>query len=42
LYRNSLLKRVVEGKTDGRIAVTERRERISTYILDDLKETIGY
>ena len=36
-----LLKHVAEGKTEGRIEVTERRERISKQLLDDMKEMRG-
>jgi hypothetical protein len=36
-----LLKHVAEGKTEGRIEVTERRERISKQLLDGMKEMRG-
>jgi hypothetical protein len=42
LRRNCLLKHVIEGKTDGRIEVTERRGRRRKQLLDDLKEKRGY
>jgi hypothetical protein len=42
LRRNCLLKQVIEGKIEGRIEVTERRERRRKQLLDDLKETRGY
>jgi len=42
LLRNCLLKRVIEGSTEGRIEVTGRREGRLKQLLDDLKETKGY
>jgi uncharacterized protein (UPF0335 family) len=36
--RNCLLKHVIDGKIEGRIEVTERRERRRKQLLDDLKE----
>jgi hypothetical protein len=39
---NCLLKYVVEGKIEGRIAVTGRRRRRHKLLLDDLKEKRGY
>ena len=42
LGRNCLLKRVIEGKIDGRIKVKGRRERRRKQLLDDLKEKRGY
>jgi hypothetical protein len=41
LRRNCLLKHVIEGKTEGRIYVTERRGGRRKQLLDDLKETRG-
>ena len=38
LGRNCLLKRVIEGKTEGKIYVTGRRGRKSKQLPDDLKE----
>jgi hypothetical protein len=38
LCRNRLLKHVIEGKIEGRIEVTERRERRRKRILDDRKK----
>jgi hypothetical protein len=32
----------IEGKIEGRIEVTERRQRRSQNLLDDLKEKRGY
>jgi hypothetical protein len=40
--RNCLLKRVIEGKIEGRIEVTGRRGRRRKQLLDDLNETRGY
>jgi hypothetical protein len=37
LRRNCLLKHVIEGKLEGRIEMTERRERRRKQLLDDLK-----
>ena len=42
LRRNCLLKRVIEGKIEGRIEVTGKRGRRSKHLLDDLKEKGGY
>jgi hypothetical protein len=42
LHRNCLLQRVIEGKIDGGIEVTERRGRRRRKLLDDLKERTGY
>jgi hypothetical protein len=42
LSRKCLLKHVIEGKIEGRIEVTGRRERRSKQLLDDLKEERGY
>jgi hypothetical protein len=42
LRRNCLLKHVIEGKIEGRIEVTGRRERRHKQLLDDLKEKTGY
>jgi len=39
---NCLLKYVIEGKVEGRIEVTTRRERRGTQLLDDLKQKTGY
>jgi hypothetical protein len=36
LRRNCLLKQVIEGKTEGRIDVTGRRERGCKHLLDAL------
>jgi hypothetical protein len=36
------MKQTIEGKTEGGIDVTGRRERRRTQLLDDLKETRGY
>jgi hypothetical protein len=38
LRRNCFLKLVTEGKTEGRLEVTGRRERRHKQLLDDLKE----
>jgi hypothetical protein len=38
LHRNCLLKHVIEGKVDGRVGLTERRERRYKQLLDELKE----
>jgi len=40
--RNSLRKRVVEGKIEGRVEVTGRRGRRRKQLLFDLKEGIEY
>jgi hypothetical protein len=37
-----LLKRVTEGKIEGRMEVTGRQGRGHKQLLDGLKETIGY
>jgi hypothetical protein len=42
LRRNCLLQRVNEGKIQGGIEVTRRRERRRRKLLDDLKEKRGY
>jgi hypothetical protein len=42
LRRNFLLKRVIEGKIEGRIEVAVRRGRRRRQLLDDIKEKIGY
>ena len=42
LRRNCLLKRVIEGKIKGGIAVRGRRGRRRRKLLDDLKERRGY
>jgi hypothetical protein len=42
LRRNCLLQRVIEGKIQGRIEVTERRGRRRRKLLYDLKERRGY
>jgi hypothetical protein len=42
LRRNFLLKHVIEGKIEGRIAVTGRRVRRREQLLDDLKKKRGY
>ena len=36
------MKQSIEGKTEGGIDATGRRERRRTQLLDDLKETRGY
>jgi hypothetical protein len=41
LCRHCLLKHVIEGKIEGRIEVTGRRERRCKQLLDDLTETTG-
>jgi len=40
--RNCLLKHVIEGKIEGRIAVTGRRVRRHKQLLDDVTEGGGY
>jgi hypothetical protein len=40
LLTNCLLKRVIEGKVEGRIKVTGRRSKRSKKLLDDIKEKI--
>jgi hypothetical protein len=42
LYRNCLLKHIIEGKIEGRIQVMGRWQRISKQLLDDFKENRGY
>jgi hypothetical protein len=42
LRRNCVLIRVIEGKIEGRIEVTERQGRRRKQVLDDLKERRGY
>jgi hypothetical protein len=42
LRRNCLVKHDLEGKTEGKIEVTERRGRRLKQLLDDLEETRGY
>ena len=43
LFRNLLLKHVIEGNIKGRIEVTERRRRRRRkHLLDDRKEKRGY
>jgi len=42
LYRNWLLKQVIEGKIKGRIEVTERQRRRRKHLLYDRKENRGY
>jgi hypothetical protein len=42
LRRNCILQRVIEGKIQRRIEVTERRGRRRRKLLDDLKERRGY
>jgi hypothetical protein len=42
LRRNCILQRVIEGKMQGRIEVTERQGRRRRKLLDDLKERRGY
>jgi hypothetical protein len=39
---NCLLKHVIEGKLEGRIEVTEKRDRRHKQLMDDRKKTIGY
>jgi hypothetical protein len=39
---NCLLKHVIEGKVEGRIEVTGRRERRSKQLLDERNEKRGY
>jgi len=38
LSRNCLIKHVIEGKTEGRMEVKERRRRRRKQLLDNLKE----
>ena len=42
MRRNCLLKLVIEGKTEGRIEVTGRRERRRKQQVDDLKKKLEY
>jgi hypothetical protein len=42
LRRNCLLKRIIEGKIEGRPEITGRRGRRCKQLLDDLKEKRGY
>jgi hypothetical protein len=42
LHRNCLLKRVFEGKRQGRIKVKGRQGRIRKELLIDLKDETGY
>ena len=42
LCRNYLLKRVIEGKIEGKIVVTGRGEKRCKQLLDDLKKQRGY
>jgi hypothetical protein len=42
LRRNCLLKRVIEGKTEGMMELTGRGGRRRKQLLDGLKETRGY
>jgi hypothetical protein len=42
LRRNYLLQQVIEGKINGGVEVTGRRERRRRKLLDDLKERGGY
>jgi hypothetical protein len=42
LRRNCFLKRVIEGKIEGRIEVTGRRGRRRRQLLDDVKEMGRY
>jgi hypothetical protein len=42
LHRNCLLQRVIEGKIQGAIEVTERQGRRRRKLLDDLKKKRGY
>jgi hypothetical protein len=42
LGRNCLLKRVTEGKIEGRIEVTRRQGRRCEKLAGDLKEKRGY
>ena len=41
LRRNCLMKHVVQGKIEGRIAVTGKRRRRRKQLLNDLKEKRG-
>jgi hypothetical protein len=42
LLRNCLLKHIIKGKIDGRIAVTRRRGRRRKQILDDVRKKRGH
>jgi hypothetical protein len=42
LRRNCFLKHVIEGKLEGRTAMTGRRGRMRKHLLDDLKEKRRY
>ena len=42
LFRNCLLKQVIEGKIKGEMEVTRRRGRRRRKLLDDLKDRTGY
>ena len=42
LRRNCLINHAIEGKTEGRMEVTERRRRRCRQLLDDLKEKRRY
>ena len=42
LCRNCLLKHIIEGKIEGRIEVTGRRERRHKQVVEDLRETRRY
>jgi hypothetical protein len=42
LRRNCLVKHVFGAKIEGRVGVTERRERRRKQLLDDLEEKRGY
>ena len=42
LYRNCLLKQVIEGKVKGDLEVTRRRGRRRKKLLEDLKDRRGY
>jgi hypothetical protein len=42
LYRNCLLRQVIEGNTKGGIEVKGKRGRRRRNLLDDLKERRGY
>ena len=41
-HTNYHIKRVIEGKLEGRIEVTLRRERRRKQLLDDFKKTRGF
>jgi hypothetical protein len=42
LRKNCLLKKVIEGRTEGNIEVMGRRRRRIKQLLDDLEERRGY